>query len=315
MMIACSDSSADYSEVAAWLGKPSVASPPFAATASPLHHAVDAETRVLRPADEEQRFVLKVWHDDLPQRTDGHAVFAMTQAASSLGITPAPRLLLSGGRGFVMDHIGDGWMPARLHQLSTEDSLDRLLCAKRALHTLAPFPIDRNVFADIRDLAVKARPIAAHWPQEAEQMLVFASQLEQAVAASGIDHVPGHADGVSSNVMLRQDGALQLIDFDEAGNVDPLFDLAVVLNELFPLDETRQLQVLEAVEGQVSRSSRARIAAYAFADDLKWALWGLFMDASSPRRHLEFLKYGQWRWLRCQMAAAGMNQQELVRHV
>ncbi|MBO9099631.1 MULTISPECIES: aminoglycoside phosphotransferase family protein [unclassified Rhizobium] len=314
-MMACPASSVDHTEVAAWLGKPLVASPPFAATASPLHHAVDAETRVLRTADEKQLFVLKVWHDDLPQRPDGHAVFAMTQAASSRGVTPIPRLLLGGGRGFVMDHIGDGWTPARLHQLNTEDGLDRLLSAKRALHELAPFPVDRNVFQDIRDLAVKTRPIAARWPQKAEEMVVFASELEQALAASGVDLVPGHADGVSSNVMLRQDGAVQLIDFDEAGNVDPLFDLAVVLNEVFPLDEARQLQVLEAVEGQVSKSSRARIAAYAFADDLKWALWGLFMDASSPRRHLEFLKYGQWRWLRCQMAAAGMNQQELVLNV
>jgi thiamine kinase-like enzyme len=214
-----------------------------------------------------------------------------------------------------MDHIGDGWMPARLHQLSTEEGLNRLLSAKRALHTLAPFPVHRDVFSDIRALAAKARPIAAYWPQEAELMLALADQLGQAIAASGVDLVPGHADGISSNVMLGPNGALQLIDFDEAGNVDPIFDLAVVLNEIFPLDEARHLCVLETVEGGVRASSRARLAAYAFADDLKWALWGLFMDASSPRQSLEFLKYGQWRWLRSHMALCTFDYQEISRHV
>lgn len=310
-----SDMIADHEEVSVWLGRPLTADPPFAATASPLHQAVDAETRVLWTKDKAQRFVLKIWHDDLPDPVDGDAVFTMTRAAASLGITPAPRLLLKGGRGMVMDHLGDGWRPARLHQLTTENGLNRLLSAKRALHALSPFPQDRNVFQDIRNLAVKTRPIAAFWPREMEDMLRVADQFERAISASGIDRVAAHADGVCSNVMLGPDGALQLIDFDEAGNVDPLFDLAVVLNEIFPQDEAAHLRVLEAVEGHVRPASKARIAVYAFADDLKWALWGLFMDASSPRVNLEFLKYGQWRWLRAHMTALAKDHQEIIRHV
>ncbi|HBF28916.1 aminoglycoside phosphotransferase family protein [Rhizobium sp.] len=314
-MTPCFDRSADHNEVAIWLGQPLAADPPFPGTVSPLHLAVDADTRVLWTEDRKQRFVLKVWHHDLPHRPDGQAIFAMTEAASHLGVAPAPRMLLDNGRGLLMDHIGDGWSPARLHQLATEDGLNRLLSTKRALHTLSLFPLDRNVFEDIRNLAIKTRPIAAFWSQDMEDMLRVADQLEQAISASGVDRVAAHADGVCSNVMLGQGGALQLIDFDEAGNVDPLFDLAVVLNEIFPLDEARHLSVLEAVEGQVRAASRARLAAYAFADDLKWGLWGLFMDASSPRLNLEFLKYGQWRWLRARMAPLATDHQEIIRHV
>lgn len=303
----------NQNEIANWLGEPFTLDPPFAATVSPLHQAVDGETRVLRTADDKRCYVVKIWHDDLACRPDGQAIFTMMQAASGLGVTPAPRLLL--GRGILMDHLGDGWMPARLHQLSTEDGFMRLLSMKRALHALAPFPVDRNVFSDIRILAGKAQPVAACWPQEMEAMLALADQLEQAISASGMDRVPAHADGISSNVMLGPNGALQLIDFDEAGNVDPLFDLAVVLNEIFPLDAAKHLSVLENIEGQVRLSSRARIVAYAFADDLKWALWGLWMDATSPRQHLEFLKYGQWRWLRCRMAFLAADFQEIIRHV
>lgn len=307
------DMGLDQREIAAWLGAPFTMDAPFAAIVSPLHQAVDAETRVLRTVNDQQRFVVKIWHDDLAHRPDGHAIFTMMQAAAALSVTPAPRLLLGGG--ILMDHLGDGWMPARLHQLSTEDGFHRLLSLKRSLHALAPFPVDRNVFSDIRALAVKAQPVAASWPKEMQAMLTLADQLEQAIEASGVDRVPAHADGISSNVMLGPNGALQLIDFDEAGNVDPLFDLAVVLNEVFPLDAAKHLSVLENVEGQVRKTSRARIAAYAFADDLKWALWGLWMDATSPRQHLEFLKYGQWRWLRCRMTVLAGDFQEIIRHV
>lgn len=307
------DICSNQSEIANWLGEPFTLDPPFAATVSPLHQAVDAETRVLRTKDGKQRFIVKIWHDDLPHRPDAQAIFTMMEAAATLGVTPAPRLLL--GSGILMDHLGDGWMPARLHQLSTDDGFNRLLSLKRALHALPPFPVERNVFSDIRDLAGKAQPVAALWPQEMAAMLTLADDLEKAIAASGVDRVPAHADGVSSNVMLGPNGALQLIDFDEAGNVDPLFDLAVVLQEIFPLDAAKHLSVLENIEGQVRASSRARIVAYAFADDLKWALWGLFMDATSPRQHLEFLKYGQWRWLRCRMAVLAKDFQEIVRHV
>ncbi|MBB4953596.1 thiamine kinase-like enzyme [Agrobacterium vitis] len=302
-------------EIAQWLGQPYLMHPPFSATVSPSHHAVDAETCVIQTRDGQHRYVLKIWHDDLPQPPDGAAVFAMTQAASMLGLTPQPRLCLRNGNGMVMDYLGDNWAPARLHQLSTGDGFERLMSVKRAVHSLAPFPVNRNVFSDIRDLAAKARPIAIHWPQDAEAMLALADQLAQAIAATGVDLVPGHADGIASNIMLGPDGAVQLIDFDEAGNVDPLFDLAVVVNEIFPLDTARHGSALEMLEGQVRLSSSARLTAYRFADDLKWALWGLFMDAASPRRNLEFLKYGQWRWLRCRMATSTVDYQEMIRHV
>lgn len=84
-------------------------------------------------------------------------------------------------------------------------------------------------------------------------MISDAAELGKAIAASGADLVTAHADGVTSNVMLGPDGAMQLVDFDEAGNTDALFDLAVVLNEVHPLDEARHLAVLETFEGQCAR--------------------------------------------------------------
>jgi hypothetical protein len=57
MIMTCFDRLKDQDEIAAWLGQDFVAEPPVVATASPLHHAVDAETRVLKTVDQKHRIV------------------------------------------------------------------------------------------------------------------------------------------------------------------------------------------------------------------------------------------------------------------
>lgn len=306
---------AAVAEISGWLGQAVTMEQEIPGVASPVHRAVDAAVRVARTPADGQSFILKVWHKDLLDPPDPVQIFDMTLAAAAIGVTPLPRLKLKTTDAVLFDHLPEGWKTARLHEIATEDGLARLIATKRSINRLAPFPVDRDVFDDIQRLATKVRPLANWLPAETDAMISYAAKLGQAIAASGVDRVPAHADGITSNVMQGPDGAIQLVDFDEAGNADPLFDLAVVLNEVYPLDEARHLAVLETIEGSVHTASRARLRAYAFADDLKWALWGFGMDASSPRRGVEFLKYAQWRWLRCQMASAPMEYEEIDRHV
>ena len=57
----------------------------------------------------------------------------------------------------------------------------------------------------------------------------------------------------------------------------------------------------------------ARCRLYAVADDLAWGVWGLVMDATSSRCHFEFLKYANWRLLRCRMALRHPGFEERLR--
>ena len=59
---------------------------------------------------------------------------------------------------------------------------------------------------------------------------------------------------------------------------------------------------LEAYEGSIRRVTLDRCRLYAVADDLYWGLWSAQMNSVSARRGIEFLKYAQWRLLRCRMA-------------
>jgi thiamine kinase-like enzyme len=101
--------------------------------------------------------------------------------------------------------------------------------------------------------------------------------------------------------MLGPQGRVMLVDFDCAGQGDPHYDLAVILNEAC-LFEDEWNQGIEIEHGRGDPAVLNRCRAYAIADDLLWGLWGLILSATSPRRDLEFLKYGEWRLLRCRMA-------------
>jgi len=214
----------------------------------------------------------------------------------------------------VFDLLDAGWETARLDDLSRPDVLAKLIEAKRTIHTLAPFERDTNVFDRIARLEHEADQHRVPFPSDVVPLIAIAARMGRAISASGLDRVPCHADGTASNVMLHLDGRLQLVDFDEAANTDPLFDLAVTLNEILSF-ESEWLGALEMAEGRATAASVNRCRLYAFADDLRWGLWGLMMDAGSPRRSIEFLKYAQWRLLRCRVALDRMDIDEKLNHV
>ena len=158
-----------------------------------------------------------------------------------------------------------------------------------------------DVFARVRELALRAREAAVALPSDTEALLASAEAIRAALEAAGRDAAPCHNDGQASNILLGPGGEILLVDFDCAGQADPHYDLAVLLNEAHDTEAGWQAGV-EMAEGRCDARVLDRCRAYALADDLMWGLQGLVLSATSPRRDLEFLKYGEWRLLRCRMA-------------
>jgi thiamine kinase-like enzyme len=280
---------------------------------SPVHRAVASDCwRVT--LDDDTAFFMKVINRDLIEPVDVAAAYRAAEAAASRSLTPLPRFLIEKSGAAVFDLLDAGWETARLDDLSRPDVLAKLIEAKRTIHTLAPFERDTNVFDRIARLEHEADQHRVPFPSDVVPLIAIAARMGRAISASGLDRVPCHADGTASNVMLHLDGRLQLVDFDEAANTDPLFDLAVTLNEILSF-ESEWLGALEMAEGRATAASVNRCHLYAFADDLRWGLWGLMMDAGSPRRSIEFLKYAQWRLLRCRVALDRMDIDEKLNHV
>jgi thiamine kinase-like enzyme len=280
---------------------------------SPVHRAVASDCwRVT--LDDDTVFFMKVINRDLIEPVDVAAAYRAAGAAADRSLTPAPRFLIESAGSAVFDLLDSGWETARLDDLSRPDVLAKLLEAKRTIHTLAPFERDTNVFDRIDRLAHEADQRRVPLPADVLPLIAIASRMGRAIQASGMDRCPCHADGTASNVMLHEDGRLRLVDFDEAANTDPLFDFAVTLNEILSF-ESEWPGALEMAQGRVTEGALNRCRLYAFADDLRWSLWGLLMDAGSPRRSIEFLKYAQWRLLRCRMALGRMDLDEMLNHV
>lgn len=308
-MLASPDVEAAIRSIAGWANERVRYETALTPVMSPMHRGVSSECFRVGIGDAPPAFFVKIMHRDLAEPVDVGASCRAAAAVAAIGLTPGPRHLSESFGITAFDLLDDTWQTAHLDDLAEPATLEKLLAAKRAIHVLPALDRNSNVFDRIGRLATSTTLTADVAP-----LVATASRMSAAITAAGIDTCSCHADGVTSNVMLRAGGSgvdLQLVDFDEASNTDPAFDIAVTLNEVLPELSTWPA-ALEMANGQFTDAALARTRCYAFADDLRWGLWGLKMNATSPRRNIEFLKYAQWRLLRCSMAASRMDTDDLL---
>jgi len=136
----------------------------------------------------------------------------------------------------------------------------------------------------------------------------------QAIQALGIETVPVHGDGNVSNILISDTGAVRLVDWDRAGNADPLEDLGSFLVEAFD-QEPEARDAFARFHGAFDEKAFSRAWIYGIADDLRWGLIGAFVAAKSPRKTLEFYKFASWRFVRCRMALREPRFGEMLRRL
>ncbi len=261
---------------------------------SPTHRAVDADCWALDVAG--APCFLKVVHPEMRDAIDVPASFAAARAAAEAGVAPAALHCLPDHHATVFARLDEPWRTARVDDLARPAVMAGVLAAKRRVHALAPFGRTWSVFDAVRALPDPADDVPDLW-----WMRDALGDIEAAVTAAGIDARPCHADGLASNVLIGPGDAVRLVDWDDARDTDPLYDVAVLLNEAYAFADD-MLPALEAYDGTARPATLARCRLYAIADDLHWGMWAYAMDATSARRGVEFLKYANWRLLRCRLA-------------
>lgn len=268
-----------------------------AAIVSPMCQAVDWSCwRV-----EEAGLFLKLREHDAMPFVDLQATAAAARAAAGLGLSPAVRFVLPEHQAIGLDLLPASWRTARLHDLADPTIFAAVLLAKQAFRNGPPLRRTWDIFAHVaamRDAVDRAGEGTG--PADQAALMAGVGQVRDALVAAGQDLQPCHADGLASNVMLGPGGAVMLVDFDCAGMADPHLDVGVLLNEAYG-SEAEMRPGLDLAFGRDDPRDLNRCRLLAFADDVAWGLWGLAMSAMSPRRGLEFLKYGEWRLLRARM--------------
>ena len=101
--------------------------------------------------------------------------------------------------------------------------------------------------------------------------------------------------------VLGATGEVRLIDWDMAGDMDPLLDVGAFLVEAHD-SESDAAECFEAFNGRFERALFNRAWLYGVADDFRWGLIGALLAGTSRRETYEFLKFGDWRFLRARMA-------------
>ena len=271
----------------------------------PSHRGVDSTRMLLSVDGRHPSLLLKTIQPDQRRFIDAAASFDAQRKAAGLGCAPQI-LAMDARRATCIMEYRDGWATARVSDLKKPDVLNAVIGVKRRIHGGPRFAIPVSPFDRIRALKQDCDRVVTEAPPDVTVLFEQVLRFERMIAASGVDSVPSHADGLASNILLGPNGQAELVDFDGAGNVDPYYEIGILINEVFE-DEQDCLPALEMFEGRPRPASLRRARLYAIADDLAWGLWGLVMDATSQRRDVEFYRYGCWRFLRCRAALGSVD--------
>jgi len=285
-----------------WGAKPGLAiRPGVPAVASPMWQAVEWSNWIVTAEGEPEALFLKVLEPDLEGLIDIAAAHAGALHGAAAGVAPEVAFVSPEDWAIGVTYLPAPWRHAWLDHLQQPEILAAAIAAKKAFRQGPALARVWNVFAETLAWAARAQASGTALPSDIQPMLAFLRDAQAAIAATGADQAPCHNDGQASNLLLGAAGRVMLCDFDCAGQSDPYYDLAVLLNEAHAF-EAGWRQGIEMHDGTCRPSLLNRCRLYGFADDLLWGLAGLVLSHTSPRRGLEFLKYGEWRLLRARMA-------------
>lgn len=204
---------------------------------------------------------------------------AATRAAAAIGLAPEVVAFLE-PQGYLVTRWVDGRALAP-EEIREPPVLRAVGEALARLHRLAPLRAPFSPFQVVRayDRFAHARGAAA-FPENYPELLAGLSRVERALAARPVRAAPCHNDLLTANFLLGTRG-LVLIDWEYAGQGDPLFDLANVAAH-HDFDEA-QLELLLAsyVNAAPDAHQRARVRLLRIASDFREAMWGVLQQAIS----------------------------------
>lgn len=278
--------------------------PAVGSVVSPIHRGVEGACFNVEAGD--RSFFLKVRYPDMTMYFDENAVCLGAERASDLGV--GAKLVESNIEtgSYLFERLSDDWQWGKVDDFEDSEVLENTVAAKRVIHQGEVFGKGKTIFETIDDYAHIVEKDAVKTPKTTVRLLEKVRQSAEAIAASGISRAPCHGDGIASNVMISQTRDVRLVDFDSAGDHDPYFDLGSIIVEIAQFPDLAR-SVLEIYDGECREAHFNRCMLYGIADDLKWALWGFISFAESPRTHVEFVKYAEWRLLRGLWNAEGPN--------
>lgn len=285
------------------------------AVASPVHRGVAHHCYRVTEAGKAPLFC-KVPANDQEGLMTASAAAAMATLAGETDVAPPVAWFDPESAILATDWLEGAWRYARVEDLRQPACLQTLIARLRALHEAAPTDgivrHDPAARLERQDGMLRALPVdrPPNYDWLADQVVRAIEALAPGQGAA----VPCHLGSIASNIMLGPDGALLLVDFDQAALSEPLHDFGILLTEAFDFED-EWADALSPLFGAKTAEAVHRARLWGLIDDFSWGQWALICHGRAQRTEIEYFKYASWRFMRATLTAGDWSFERRLRQV
>jgi thiamine kinase-like enzyme len=249
----------------------------------------------------DQRYVLRIPGAGTSEYIDRVAEQTAARSAAEAGVN-AEVVFFDPADGLMVTRFIDGAVTMDADRFRDLAAVERAGRAFRRLHTTAaPFATEFRLFDMIDDYKQLLNAKGATLPEGYEQLQTRADATRQALQRTPSTGrrltVPSHCDPLCEN-FLDTGTRMFVIDYEYAGNNDPMWDLGDLSVEAGFGPEHDAALLRSYFGGEPARAEVGRMVAYKAMCDLLWTLWGVIQHVNGNPAE-DFWAYAVGRFDRC----------------
>lgn len=205
--------------------------------------------------------------------------------------------------GTMLCRYVDGCVTMDIDRFRDLDAVRRAGRVFRQLHdSKEPFQGRFDLFEQVDNYLEVVRKLGVALPEGYAQVQAEAEQVRDALARHSLPSTPCHCDPMVENCLDTGD-RMYIIDFEYAGNNDPMWDLGDLAVE-GAFDGRQEQALLSAYfDAEPHPFDHGRMVLYKAMCDLLWTLWGVVQHANDNPAE-DFWAYAVGRLERCRTLMA-----------
>ncbi|MGD9703443.1 MAG: phosphotransferase [Acidimicrobiia bacterium] len=288
-------------DLAAYLARTSLFRDP-AAAANAAQRLAGLTNRNYLVIDGDDRYVLRVPGDGTAEYVDRRAEAVAARSAAAAGVN-AEVVFFDEEDGLMVTRFVDGALTMTADRFTDLDAVARAGHVFRRLHdTAAPFATDFQLFPMLDDYKALLMAKGADLPDGYADVEREADAARAVLEAHPVPLVPSHCDPLCEN-FLDTGERMFVIDFEYAGNNDPMWDLGDLSVEagFSPAQDEALLRAYFG--GDAPASQIGRMVAHKALCDVLWTLWGVLQHVNGNPVE-DFWAYAIGRFERCRALMA-----------
>jgi thiamine kinase-like enzyme len=244
------------------------------------------------------RYVLRVPGEGTAEYIDRRSEEVAARAAADCGVN-AEVVFFDPADGLMLTRFVDGATTMDASRFAADPgAVARAADVLRRLHTAsAPFATDFGLFAMIDEYKGLLAAKGAALPDGYDEVHEQAGAACAALAAHPVPLVACHCDPLCEN-FLDTGERMYLIDYEYAGNNDPMWDLGDLSVEGGFTPEQDAALLRAYFGGEPPADGVGRMVVYKALCDLLWTLWGVIQHVNENPVD-DFWAYASTRFDRC----------------